>query len=166
MRPIKAGGGEKQTILKLMSLHPKRKEKHSLSSHQHCYFASHKNFKLMSSILIEVSHSDMKSRGVRVREEEEKKRLHRGRQRSLQRDGNKEQMEFHCQNELTFIFTPFFFPFPFSPTFLFSVLQTPSLRSQDLRRPLYLRGPEPGSPRVRQRDRRLLHQDRESHRHR
>lgn len=38
------------------------------------------------------------------RKEEEEERIHRGRQRSLQHDGNKEQMESSSRNKLTFTF--------------------------------------------------------------
>lgn len=47
------------------------------------------------------------------RRKEEVESLHRGRPQSLQHDGNKEQMEWSCQNELTFIFhslVDFFLP--------------------------------------------------------
>lgn len=85
-------------------------------------FASHKHFKLMSSIFIGVSHGDMKS-NERVwsevwREERRRRRwFHRGRRCSLQHDGNKEQMERTRRNELTFIFSlpSIFF---FLPSFL------------------------------------------------
>lgn len=54
-------------------------------------------------------HEKLRSQSVkwgmeRRKEEEEEESLHRGRQCSLQHDGNKEQMECSCQNELTFIF--------------------------------------------------------------
>lgn len=83
----------------------------------------------MSSIFIGVSHSDMKSNRVSVKrgmerrkeEEEEVERFHRGRRYSLQHDGNKEQMECSCRNELTFTFhslLSFFASFlPFFPNF-------------------------------------------------
>lgn len=43
-------------------------------------------------------------RGMERRKEEEEERIHRGRQRSLQHDGNKEQMESSSWNKLTFAF--------------------------------------------------------------
>lgn len=46
-------------------------------------------------------------RGMERREEEEEETIHRGRQRSLQHDGNKEQMESSSRNKLTFAFFNF-----------------------------------------------------------
>lgn len=46
----------------------------------------------------------MKRGMERRKEEEEEERIHRGRQRSLQHDGNKEQMESSSRNKLTFTF--------------------------------------------------------------
>lgn len=46
----------------------------------------------------------MKRGMERRKKEEEEERIHRGRQRSLQHDGNKEQMESSSRNKLTFTF--------------------------------------------------------------
>lgn len=43
-------------------------------------------------------------RGMERGKEEEEERIYRGRQRSLQHDGNKEQMESSSWNKLTFAF--------------------------------------------------------------
>lgn len=113
------------------------------------------SFRSMGSIFT----GDVQSDGVGVLREawgEERRRC------SLQRDGNKEQMERTRGNKLTFMFCSFaFFFFASFPSF-----RTSFPRSADIRRPLHLRGPKPSRPGVRQRDRRLLHQDRESHWHR
>lgn len=64
-------------------------------------------------------------RGMERRKEEEEERIHRGRQRSLQHDGNKEQMESSSRNKLTFTF---FLNFLLSLLPFFFKLRSPGVR--------------------------------------
>lgn len=97
-------------------------------------------------------------------------RFRRGRRCSLQHDGNKEQMESTSPEWINLHFSlssslllSFLLLLPFLPNFFIFPL---FYRSEDIRWPLHLRGPQPSRPRVRQRDRRLLHQNRKGYRHR